>query len=286
MKNNIINTRLFSRQSSSFHGYNQSQPKLEAYEIAKTSSITMPVIILVNPFLDQNVGSVSRAMLNFGLHELRIVDPACNITSENALALAAGAYEVLDNAKVFPTLEEAISDLQRVFATTVRLRALNHIIYTPRAAAEVIINLPTPSEDNEQDEQTTPIKCGILFGRERNGLYNEEVNLADSIISIPTFNHFTSLNLAQAVNIVGYELWNRKIALDQSAAPPVWFQPKSGDRLARKVELDNFLTRLEKRLVDREYQKEKSREALYFQIIRNIFQRVCIHMLIYICAIV
>jgi tRNA C32,U32 (ribose-2'-O)-methylase TrmJ len=158
------------------------------------------------------------------------------------------------------------------------LRALNHIIYTPRAAAEVIVNLPTlPTKDSIADSSTTSsevIKCGILFGRERNGLYNEEVNLCDSIISIPTFNHFTSLNLAQAVNIVGYELWNRKIALDESAAPPVWFQPKSGDRLARKVELENFLLRLEDRLTDREYQKDKSREALYFQIIRNIFQRV------------
>ena len=93
-----------------------------AYSEAAALNVKMPVIILVSPYLDQNVGSVSRAMLNFGLHELRVVDPRCDILSDNARALAAGSVEILENAKVYATCEECLADLQRVFATTVRPR--------------------------------------------------------------------------------------------------------------------------------------------------------------------
>ena len=216
--------KLFSTKTPlSFQGYSISEAKADAYSIAKSSNISLPIIILVNPFLDSNVGSVSRAMLNFGCYELRVVDPICNITSENALALSAGSNEVLQNAKIYPTLSDAIGDLNRVFATTVRLRHMNQMIYTPRAAAEVIVNYkatPTPTisstiastdystSDNNVDTTIDmhTLRSGIVFGRERNGLNNDEVALCDSIISIPTFKHFSSLNLAQAVNIVAYEV--------------------------------------------------------------------------------
>ena len=221
---NRVALRLFSTTKTppSFQGYSISEAKADAYSIAKSSNISLPVIILVNPFLDSNVGSVSRAMLNFGCYELRVVDPICNITSENAIALSAGSNEVLQNAKIYSTLSDAIGDLNRVFATTVRLRHMNQMIYTPRAAAEVIVNYkapPTPtstttstvdSTTNDNNADTTTdmhtLRSGIVFGRERNGLNNDEVALCDSIISIPTFKHFSSLNLAQAVNIVAYEV--------------------------------------------------------------------------------
>lgn len=236
-----------SSSPSTFNGYSRAEAKASAYEIAKTSYIKMPVIILVNPFLDANVGSVSRAMLNFGCSELRVVDPRCNITSDTAQSLSAGSYELLKNAQVFATLDEAVSDLQRVFATTVRLRFMNQLIYTPEAAAEVIITSPIYVESsvnetendppspslpptvipdinrNESVPQNQAIKCGIVFGRERDGLNNKEVSLCDSIITIPTFKHFASINLAQVVNIVGYELWKRKNELETNAPPPVWY---------------------------------------------------------------
>ena len=120
-------TRLMDRSSrlyaaGRFDGYQQPETKRGAYAEAAASEILMPCIILVNPYLDQNVGSVSRAMLNFGLHELRVVNPRCDILSENSRALAAGSVEILENAKLFPTIEECVADLQRVFATTVRPR--------------------------------------------------------------------------------------------------------------------------------------------------------------------
>ena len=102
--------------------YQQPETKAVAYSEAAALNVKMPVIILVSPYLDQNVGSVSRAMLNFGLHELRVVDPRCDILSDNARALAAGSVEILENAKVYATCEECLADLQRVFATTVRPR--------------------------------------------------------------------------------------------------------------------------------------------------------------------
>lgn len=117
-------SRLYSGAAGRFEGFRYQQPdtKRGAYAEAAASEILMPCIILVNPFLDQNVGSVSRAMLNFGLHELRVVNPRCDILSESARALAAGSVEILENAKLFPTIEECVADLQRVFATTVRPR--------------------------------------------------------------------------------------------------------------------------------------------------------------------
>jgi tRNA/rRNA methyltransferase len=241
-----------------FKGYTHTTGKEGAFQKAKDQEIQMPAIILVNPYLDQNVGSVSRAMLNYGLTDLRVVDPNCNITSDDALALASGSAELLQNAKVFSTLEEATADLQRVYATTVRLRGMNQRLYTPGAAAKEAIK-----PDNS-------VKAGILFGRERNGLSNDEVAYADSIISIPTFKHFPSLNLAQAVNIVGYELFTKKLEAEAAMPPDVWLHPKDFDRLARKNEVDSFLTRLENMLLDRDYVVNTQT----FRNIRSIFYRV------------
>jgi tRNA G18 (ribose-2'-O)-methylase SpoU len=145
----LMDTIRLRLNSGNFDGYRQTATKTGAYEIAASSKIVMPCIILVNPFLDQNVGSVSRAMLNFGLTELRVVDPRCDILSESARALAAGSVQILENAKVFPTLKECVADLQRVMATTVRPRHMTQMVYTPSAASKIAI-----SQDSE-------VKVGI-----------------------------------------------------------------------------------------------------------------------------
>lgn len=147
-------TRVYSK---GFSGYQAPETKRGAFEIAKNSRLKPPVIILVNPFLDQNIGSVARAMLNFGLTELRIVDPNCDHLSENCRALAAGAYEILENAKVYNNLTSCVEDMQRVLATTVRPRYMSQIVYTPETAARTCVEL------------NSEISVGILFGRERSG---------------------------------------------------------------------------------------------------------------------
>jgi tRNA/rRNA methyltransferase len=134
-------------------------------------------------------------------------------------------------------------------------------IFTPTAAAEAAISLKND------------VKVGIMFGRERNGLTNEEVALSDSIISIPSFKHFSSLNLAQAVNIVGFELFKRNLDLGKQMPPDVWLNPKDGQRLARRAELDFFLGRVEASLDERYFQKNPDIRDANYRNIRSIFQR-------------
>ena len=143
---------------------------------------------------------------------------------------------------------------------------------TPSAAAEAALAPPAAMTAATATDGPA-VRVGIMFGRESSGLTNEEVTLADSIISIPSFKHFSSLNLAQAVNIVGFELWKRNLALAGQCPPEVWLNPKDADRLVRRAELDLFLGRLEAALDAKEHQKHPDiREAVYRNI-RSIFQR-------------
>ncbi|KAJ1429666.1 hypothetical protein B484DRAFT_396270 [Ochromonadaceae sp. CCMP2298] len=143
------------------------------------------------------------------------------------------------------------------------------------AEAETEIEIETGTEA-ETEAEGEGLRVGILFGRERSGLTNEEVALADSIISIPTFKQFSSLNLAQAVNIVGYELWKRQTELMEAEAPAEWLHPRDGERLARVSELDNFLGRQEKCMDERGFQPEPQMRQYAFRNIRNIYQRVLV----------
>ena len=253
---------LNQEKGRNFGTYTDAETKEGAYEAAKGLPITLPCIILVNPFLDQNVGSVSRAMLNFGLTELRVVDPQCNILSDNALALAVGSSDILKNAKVYKTLRECCSDLQNVMATTVRPRDMTQTILSPSGAAKAAL------------QYSNNVKTGIMFGPERSGLTNEDVAFADQIISIPTFKRFSSLNLAQAVNIVCFEIWKRNQEMTQTNPPEIWLQPRDGQRFAKKEELLAFFDRLESKLNERNFQIDENRRILLYRNLRNIFQRV------------
>eukprot|EP01031_Cornospumella_fuschlensis_P033513 gene33513-40547_t len=244
---------------NAFEGYSQPLSKHNAYDIALQSNANLPVIILVNPYLDQNVGSVARTMLNFGFTELRVVDPRCDIQSSSARALASGAEDILLNAKVYSTLKESIQDLSRVMATSDRPRHMTQLIYSPRKAAEVAVS--------------SVEKVGIVFGRERTGLNNEELALADSVVTVPTNSHFTSLNLAQAVNIMCYEVHTYYTAVERTRPPDEWLQPRDIERLARRSDLDNLFARLEGSLNAKGFQDDVSRRNLAYTHLRNIFQR-------------
>ena len=218
-------------------------------------------------------------MLNFGMTDLRVVDPVCDILSDQARALAVGSIDVLESARVFPTLEEAIKDLNRVFATTVRPRSMTQMVLTPAAAAATVLKSAKDAHEKGEEES---FKSGIVFGRERSGLTNEETALADVIINIPTFKHFSSLNLAQAVNIVGYELWKQNLEVNgenpditggDMRKPDVWLHPKDGERLSRREELDAFTKRLVNALDVANYQPDEQRRAMCYRNIKNVFQR-------------
>src|SRR5712671_5241659 len=153
-----------------------------------------PAIILVEPQLGQNIGTAARAMANCGLDDLRLVRPRDGWPSDKAVAAASGADAVLDKARLYPSIAAAIADLSHVYASTARDRYMVKRELTPRHAAEEM------REFLARDEP-----CGVLFGPERTGLVNDDVALADTVITVPLNPAFSSLNLAQAVLIVGYE---------------------------------------------------------------------------------
>jgi tRNA/rRNA methyltransferase len=159
-----------------------------------SSAGPQPSIILVEPQLSENVGTAARAMANFGLGDLRLVNPREGWPSEKARAAAARADHVIDRVRVFERLEDAISDLTFVYATTARMREVAKAVVGPRVAAETIVKRAAEGS-----------ATGILFGRERTGLNNEEVSLADEILTLPVDPTFSSLNIAQAVLIFAYE---------------------------------------------------------------------------------
>jgi tRNA/rRNA methyltransferase len=156
-----------------------------------------PAIILVEPQMAENIGMAARAMANFGLTELRLVAPRGGWPKKGAHAAASGATHVLDGAKLYATVREAIADLNYVLATTRRARGQMKRVLTPEEA------LPDARRRTAAGEGV-----GILFGRERAGLGNDEVSLADAIVTFPVDPAFGSVNLAQAVLLVGYE-WSR-----------------------------------------------------------------------------
>jgi tRNA/rRNA methyltransferase len=192
-----------------------------------------PAVVLVRPQLGENIGMTARAMLNCGLTDLRLVAPKLGWPNPHAVAAAAGADRVLDAARVFPTTREAIADLERVYATTARARGLVKEVMTPRAAAATL-----------HAEIDAGLGCGLLFGPERTGLENDEVALADALITVPLNPGYSSLNLAQGVLLVAYEWWiagdgTPDRQLEYGDSPP-----------ADKTTLFGFLDRLDE-LLDR-----------------------------------
>ena len=160
----------------------------------KSNKKFTPIIILLEPQLEENIGAVARAMLNFNFHNIRIIKKKWK-PSKISFRTSAKADEILKKAKVFNNLDEAISDLQYVYATSNRKRDLNIEVVNLKQGAKNINNYKN-------------FKVGILFGPERNGLSNEHISLCDKIIEIPLNKNFKSLNLAQSVLLVVYELFN------------------------------------------------------------------------------
>lgn len=153
-----------------------------------------PAIVLVRPQMGQNIGAAARAMLNFGLERMRVVDPRDGWPNPDAVAMASGAGGVLDAATVHANVTDAVGDCDFVFATTARSRELTKPIFSPEAAMEY-------TRQMQRDGR----KVAILFGPERTGLENDDVAVANAIITVPVNPKFASLNLAQCVLLTAYE---------------------------------------------------------------------------------
>ena len=157
-----------------------------------------PVFILVRPQMGENIGAAARAMLNFGLERMRIVDPRDGWPNPKANAMASGAGRVLDGAGIFPDVAQSIADCDFVFATTARGRELVKSVVTPERAMEMAREMGAAGK-----------RVGVLFGPERAGLENEDVALANAIITVPVNPEFPSLNLGQCSLLLAYE-WGRQ----------------------------------------------------------------------------
>ncbi len=210
-----------------------------------------PVIILVRPQLGQNIGKAARAMLNFGLTEMRLVAPRDGWPNPDAGPAASGADIVLERAQVFDTVKEAIADCSIVFASTVRRRDLVMPVLAP--------------EEMAQEIAATPERSAILFGPERSGLETDEVALANAIVTVPINPQFASLNLAQAVILLAYE-WSKRGELSQ---PPA----KELEPAAPLGEVDGLIEQLDKELIAKGYFHPPSRTQATRNTLRTIFTK-------------
>ena len=210
-----------------------------------------PAIVLVRPQLGQNIGKAARAMLNFGLTDMRIVAPRDGWPNPDAGPSASGADIVLEKAQLFDTVQGAIADCSTVYASTVRRRELVMPVLTPEAMAA--------------DIAKSPARSAILFGPERSGLETEDVALAEAIVTVPINPTFGSLNLAQAVILLAYE-WSKFSALAQ---PPV----RQLEPPAEHGEVEGMIQQIDAALVETGYFHPPERTQATRNTLRTIFTK-------------
>ncbi len=216
-----------------------------------------PAFVLVEPQMGENIGAAARAMWNFGLDRMRIVNPRDGWPNPKAAAMASGAARVLDQVQVVDTTAEALADLNYVFATTARDRDLTKTVMTPERAMVHARELIGQGQ-----------KVGVLFGPERAGLANDDIVRANAIISVPVNPAFASLNLAQCVLLTAYE-WRR-----QGAEVPAEVSEMGKTRYAETIEIQKLLEHLEGKLDDVGFfWPEEKRESMQANL-RNMFSRL------------
>lgn len=219
---------------------------------------TAPAVLLVGAQMGENIGAAARAMLNCGLGDLRLVAPRDGWPNPRARAAAAGADIVIDNARTFATTAEAIADLHRVFATTARPRDMVKTVLTPRKAAAEARRLIAGGE-----------RVGLMFGPERTGLDNDDIVLADALITVPLNPGFSSLNLGQAVLLLGYEWFTAG-----SDAAPERFET-GGAAAATKAEIQGLFDHLEAELVASGFfDRIEQKRPVMMRNLKNFLQRV------------
>lgn len=217
---------------------------------------TPPVIILVCPQMAENIGMTARAMMNCALYDLRLINPREDHLSSKALSASSGADEILKNAKTYTSTSEAIADLNMLYATTARRRNQIKTIYT---AEKAMLSINQASQ--------TGNKCGVLFGPERTGLENDDISLADAIIEIPLNPKHCSLNLSQAVLLVGYEWYKTQINAQEEQFITNATNP------ATKKQLLKFLEFLENSLIDFKNLQDAEKHPTLLRNLHNIFTR-------------
>ena len=216
-------------------------------------SLEKVYFILVRPQMGENIGSVARAIKNFNIKYLRIVNPRCNWPSQKALATSVGAKDILKSAKIYNSLEKAIGDLDIIFASTSRIRSINKKTIS-------ILDLKNKVKKKR--------KIGILFGPEASGLSNDEISYADYLVKIPTNKKFSSLNLSHSAIIFCFEIFqyfSSKKTIYKSGY-------KSPD--AKKSEVNKFLGFIINKLDKKGFLQPDHKKKSMIRNINNIFHRI------------
>jgi tRNA/rRNA methyltransferase len=228
-----------------------------------------PAVILIAPQLGENIGFAARAMANFGLTELRLVSPRDGWPSGKARAAAAGADIIIDHAKVYPSIEQAVADLTFLLATTARPRGMVKPVLTPAGAARELAARGAKGE-----------RAGVMFGPERSGLDNDAISLADAIITAPVNPSFASLSLPQTVLLVGYE-WLQALGSEPSLGratkcdgPAAEGLDLAGTRQATRAELLALFEHLESELDRCGFLRPPEKRPTMVRAIRNMFHRM------------
>ncbi|MCE7886360.1 MAG: RNA methyltransferase [Alphaproteobacteria bacterium PRO2] len=244
-----------------------------------------PAIILVRPQMGENIGAAARAMLNFGLTDLRIVAPRDGWPNRAAIDMSAGALEIIPEVKVFETLADAVKDLHFLFATTARPRDMVKPVYTPAAAIEKILaNSPSLREGagrgfTEPDHNastlnphpTLPLRgrdfrAGFVFGPERSGLENDDVARCHAILTMKTNPDFSSINIAASVMVICYEWLARQ-------SDNIVSTPTNASFPAAHEKLEELLVRLEADLDKSGFFRAPDQKPTMVRNIRNLFTR-------------
>ena len=209
--------------------------------------------ILVRPQIGENIGSVARAIKNFNIKYLRIVNPRCNWPNQKALATSVGAKDILKSAKIYDSVEKSIGDLDIVFASSSRIRKVNKKIIS-------VSNLKTKIKKGK--------KIGILFGPEASGLSNDEINCADFLVKIPSNKKFSSLNLSHSAIIFCFELFKHFSGKK--------YDYKTGYKslVATKSQVNKFLNFIIQGLDKKGFLQPDHKRQSMIRNINNIFQRL------------
>jgi len=209
--------------------------------------------ILVRPQIGENIGSVARALKNFNIKYLRLVNPRCNWPNQKALATSVGAKDILKSAKIYNSIKKAIGDLDIIFASTARIRKVNKKIIP-------ILDLKKKIEKKR--------KIGILFGPEASGLSNDEISYANYLVKIPTNKKFSSLNLSHSATIFCFELFqyfsNKKVS----------YKSNYKSLFARKSEVNKFLSFIIDKLDKKGFLQPNHKRNSMIRNINNIFHRL------------
>lgn len=214
--------------------------------------------------MGENIGMAARAMLNCGLTDLRLVSPRDGWPNEVARATSSGALTVIENARLYDTLADALADRSFVVGTTSRDRDMRKAILSPETAAEAII-----TADTTKGEATS----AILFGPERSGLTNDHITHCDALMTVPLNPDYASLNIAQAVLLVAYQ-WYRHIGINSERRMLVDVLAVDQADVAPKEMVENLMAHLEGALDDKNFFPTQQQRPMMLNNLRNAFQRM------------